>query len=487
MKIHSVFLIFTLFILFYKKIEAVPIVQDTFSVKVTCDDTYELYLNGYLLGSGNSWKNTYSYNTQLSISNNIFGIKCKKDEYRSGGFIGVFGNVVTSSDNWKCKENTVNFPNNWNSYDFDDSSWLYATNYGRNDGMTFWKSTTGQERSGIPNNAEWLWGNNPEDEIIYCRYKIPNKIPLKVNNSVISNSKNVSILVKKSNFVKSDNEDGLLSEINFTPIENLINYHNETNVKFRELERQLTKVLKEAEKKQLEEVKINKNNYISANLTLKKVLVKESKIKLKIKILHESIIELNRSLTLHYKQMFDETKYLNKLTLLKPKFIGTVSKVNEKLALVKNYITDTIVEGIDKQYMLNLLLNLQNTTKYATSDLSRAFLEHYEKYKNQIKSNDVVYEQELHELQEYMKTYTIYKREETTVLNEYKRVISIINKLKAAYKLSLDDADLFNELVFRILSLIKNKNCKADTYISPEFDKNCATTLLQSHVKNNLI
>ena len=70
--------------------------------------------------------------------------------------------------------------------------------------------------------------------------------------------------------------------------------------------------------------------------------------------------------------------------------------------------------------MLCLLFNLQNTTKYATSDLSRAFLEHYEKYKNQIKRNDNVYEKELHKLEEYVKTYTLYKSEENDIINEYK-------------------------------------------------------------------
>jgi hypothetical protein len=490
MKIQSIFLILALFSTFNYKLEAIPIVHETFSVKITCDDIYELYLNGFLLGTGNSWKNTYSYNPQLSVDNNVFAIKCKKPEYQSGGFIGVFGNIVTSSVNWKCKENTANFPNNWNSYDFDDSSWSYATNYGSNNEYTFWKSTTGEDRPGIPKNAEWLWSNNREDEIVYCRYKVmSNLAPKQTNNTLQLTQKNVSTSNEQINKKKVINSTKSieLSEVNFTPIDQLINYHNETNLKLKELEEKISKILKETELKQLEEVKLNEDNYKSANSTLKNILLKESNIMLKIKTLHESIIELNRSISSHYIQMFDETEYLNKLTLLKPKFLGTIAKVNNQLALVKGYIAGTIVEGIDKQYMLGLLFNLQNTTKYATGDLSKAFLEHYEKYKNQIKRNDNVYEQELHKLQEYIKKYTIYKSEEMDVFNEYKRVLNIVNKLKTTYKLSLDDANLFNELVFRIVSLLKNNNCNAKTYISPEFDSNCATTLLQSHVKNNII
>jgi hypothetical protein len=505
MKIQSIFLILALFSTFNYKLEAIPIVHDTFSVKITCDDIYELYLNGFLLGTGNSWKTTYSYNPELTIGNNVFAIKCKKSEYQSGGFIGVFGDVVTSSANWKCKENTVNFPNNWNSYDFDDSSWPYATNYGNNNEYTFWKSTTGEDRPGIPKNAEWLWSNNREDEVVYCRYKLTSNLtpnlthnltpnlthnltPKQINNTLHLTKNNVSTSneqIKKT--VINSTKSIKLSEVNFTPIDQLINYHNETNLKLKELEEQISKILKASELKQLEEVKLNENNYKSANSTLNNILLKESNIMLKIRTLHESIIELNRSITSHYLQMFDETEYLNKLTLLKPKFLGTIAKVNNQLDLVKGYITGTIVDGIDKQYMLGLLFNLQNTTKYATSDLSKAFLEHYEKYKNQIKRNDNVYEQELHKLQEYIKKYTVYKSEEMDVYNEYKRVLNIVNKLKTTYKLSLDDANLFNELVFRILSLLKNNNCNAKTYISPEFDSNCATTLLQSHVKNNII
>ncbi len=492
MKIQSIFLILALISAFNSKLEAIPIVYDTISVKMTCDDAFELYLNSFLIGTGNSWKNTYSYNPQLTLSNNIFAIKCKKN-YQSPGFIGVFGNVVTSPDNWKCKENNndVNFPLNWNLYDFDDSSWLPASSYGSNDEYTYWKSMSGEDRPGIPKNAEWLWSNNREDEIIYCRYKIAHHDNHKLlnNSEPLIQKKNVSItdVHAQRTVFNSTKTIMLTSEVKFTSIEQLINYHNETNVKLKELEEQISKVLKETELKQLEEVKLNEYNYKSANITLNNVMSKESVIMLKIRTLHESIRELNKSITSHYHQMFDETEYFNKLTLLKPKFLGTLNKVNQQLALVKGYITETIIEGIDKQNMLSLLFNLQNTTKYATGDLSRAFLEHYEKYKNQMKRNDNVYEKELHELQEYIKTYKLYKREELTVLSEYKRVMSIVNKLKSAYKLSLDDANLFNELVFRIISLIKNNSCQAKTYISPEFDSNCATTLLQSHMHNNFI
>jgi hypothetical protein len=495
MKIQSIFLILALISAFNSKLEAIPIVYDTFPVKVTCDDAFELYLNSFLIGTGNSWKNTYSYNPQLSLSNNIFAIKCKKN-YQSPGFIGVFGNVVTSSNNWKCKENNnnANFPLNWNLYDFDDSSWLPASSYGNNDEYTFWKSMTGEDRPGIPKNAEWLWSNNREDEIVYCRYKITyhdnhkqlnNSTPLIQKNASITNESKTVTKSSESKTVTKSSE--VTSEVKFTSINKLIDYHNETNVKLRELEEQISKVLKETELKQLEEVKLNEYNYKSANLTLNNVMSKESTIMLKIRTLHESIIELNKSITGHYHQMFDETEYFNKLTLLKPKFLGTLDKVNQQLALVKGYITGTIIEGIDKQNMLGLLFNLQNTTKYATSDLSRAFLEHYEKYKNQIKRNDNVYEKELHKLEEYVKTYNLYKSEEYDVINEYKRVLIIVNKLKLTYKYSIDEANLFNELITRILKLLKNNSCDPKSFTLPDLDSNCATTLLQSHVQNNFI
>lgn len=494
MKIQSIFLILALLSTFSGKLEAIPIVYDTFPVKITCDEMFELYLNGFLIGTGNSWKDTYSYNPQLTMGNNVFAIKCKKNQYRLPGFIGIFGDVVTSPANWKCKENdnNVNFPFNWNLYEFDDSSWSHATSYGSNDDYTFWKSISGENRPNIPKNAEWLWSNNRDDEIVYCRNKImSNLTPKQTNDPMPLTQKNVSTSDEqiKKIVINSTKSIELSEEVKFTPIEQLINYHNETNLKLKELEKQISKVLKESELKQEEEVKLNENNYKSANLTLMNVLTKKSNIMIKIRILHESINELNRSITSHYKQMFDETEYLNKLTLLKPKFLGTLSKVNQQLELVKGYISGTIIEGIDKQNMLSLLFKVQNTTKYATSDLSQAFLEHYEKYKNQIKRNDNVYEAELQKLQEYVKTFTLYKSEETDVNNEYKRVLIIVNKLKTTYKLSIDDANLFNELIFRILSLLKDKsnNCNAKSFISPEFDSNCATTLLQSHVKNNLI
>ena len=185
--------------------------------------------------------------------------------------------------------------------------------------------------------------------------------------------------------------------------------------------------------------------------------------------------------------MHEDTEYLKRLTILKPKFLKTLDNVNEQLGLVKSYISDTLVEGEDKNGLLRIIFDLHNSTKYTTIDISHAFLVHYEKYKNRISGNSHQYQEEISKLEKYQTTYSLYLKEKKDIVNEYKKVVEIIRKLRETYDISIDEEDLFNELIIRISGLLKNNNCDVKSYISPELEKECSTTLLKSHIENDHI
>jgi hypothetical protein len=138
------------------------------SMYLTCDNQFELFVNGAKVCSGSDWQTTYKCDAKVSVGD-VIAI----DGRDSGGpaaFIGVFNGVPTKPSDWRCIE--TNSPDaNWNSNSFDDSQWPKAVSFGRNDGSNVWMHVGGRSRPNIPAEAEWLWTQNNEDHNrVFCRY-----------------------------------------------------------------------------------------------------------------------------------------------------------------------------------------------------------------------------------------------------------------------------------------------------------------------------
>ncbi len=443
----------------------VPIaVVNTLPVKIACNGSFTLYHNGAKVGSGKSWQTTYSYNVKLSPSENVFALEGDSNN-RRGGFIGTFGDKETLSTLWRCEYFGKTVPKGWNSVVFNDTQWHRAISYGKNNGL--------KEIPSITDEAEWLWTNNDKkQDKIYCRYKYNDKLNIKLNQ-------------EESKVVVAENrlEETSLVHKSEVSLDTLINYHNESNVKLRELEKKISKMLHETLEKYEEDIRINENNIRISKDTLNRIVNKKTVVITKLRTLHEKIIKLNISIYEHYKQMHQDAQYLKKLLLLKPKFLKTLDNVNQQLGLVKSYISDTLVEGEDKNGLMRIIFDLHNSTKYTTMDISHAFLVHLEKYKNRINGNSRMYEEEIKKLEKYQTTYTVYMKEKKDIVSEFRRVVEIIRRLKETYNMSIDELDLFNELVLRISGLLKNNRCEVKSFVSPQ--KECSTALLQSHIENN--
>ena len=67
------------------------------------------------------------------------------------------------------------------------------------------------------------------------------------------------------------------------------------------------------------------------------------------------------------------------------------AELYSRLDDVEKLITIHIVESTDKNEMMQLVKDIRNTTRYSTNDLSKQFLDHYEKYKKLIKTDSSQY------------------------------------------------------------------------------------------------
>jgi hypothetical protein len=139
-------------------------------ITTSVDNTYEIYLNGAFVGTGNDWFNAQTFSgLALQPGRNVIAVKGTNTGLVAGMLaeIAVGGQRIGTSSTWKV---SVKEESGWNTVDFDDGDWVAATAYGGY-GVDPWRTRA----VGIPVDtpAQWIWSaNNSRDGIVYFRYTL---------------------------------------------------------------------------------------------------------------------------------------------------------------------------------------------------------------------------------------------------------------------------------------------------------------------------
>jgi hypothetical protein len=296
-----------------------------------------------------------------------------------------------------------------------------------------------------------------------------------------SGKKDVVIPVPNVNHNNNTNKSVVVSSDVLT--NNLHIYHNHTTHHLKNLESKIIAMLKKTRQTQKEEETDNKNNYDNEKKILNNKKLERKRYEQTLVSLHQQIVNLNKTILEYWGDIHSDTTYLQKLDLLKPKFTGSVDKVNNEMAVLNKYITDTIIEGDDKKEMLSMMFNIKNKTYYSSNDLAEAFLHHYEKYKNQLGKDTSYYHAEIEKLSSLIAHYKLVASKVSDV--DYTEIVNIVKKLKNVYKLSKENTQLLDDLIYKIISILKNKSCSAKSFTSST--KECSLELLKSHIANKLV
>ena len=135
-------------------------------ISIACDDSYQLYVNDSLIGSGNSWSVMNSYNLNFRYTNTI-AVKCNN----GGGDAGLLAEIALdgyqplgSSVEWKV---SLNAAANWTSPSFNDVDWSRSTDLGAY-GIGPWGSDYGLSNG---TTAHWIWiSPTTDNQDAYFRY-----------------------------------------------------------------------------------------------------------------------------------------------------------------------------------------------------------------------------------------------------------------------------------------------------------------------------
>jgi hypothetical protein len=147
------------------------------------------------------------------------------------------------------------------------------------------------------------------------------------------------------------------------------------------------------------------------------------------------------------------------------------------------------VESNDKKQMMQLIKDIRNTTHYSTNDLSKQFLEHYEKYKRLLKTDSSEYSLEQLNLEQVLGKYKEVSKFSNELYEEYQLVYEIVQRLRRSVNLSRSESKMFKQLIKSVNNIMSRKSCVTPEHVkfTGFYNTTCATELLNSHVVNKLV
>jgi hypothetical protein len=245
----------------------------------------------------------------------------------------------------------------------------------------------------------------------------------------------------------------------------------------------IVSIIHETQTLQKREIDQNKRNVNISQTDLDKFMAKqdeESKLLLK---LQASILQTNASIIAHYAQMNADSLYLHKLDLIKPLFLQTLDSTNANFAALSDHVSK-LVSDEHKKAMLDILARARNATVYDTRDLAQAFLAHYEKYKNVLRTESNTYAQDFLNLKDLTQRYASGQTTFSGLKAEVARLRDLVASLKKAVGASEADAAMFVQIEKIISEILSSKKTK---FITDGANKECAVSVLKSHVANGLV
>jgi outer membrane biosynthesis protein TonB len=242
-------------------------------------------------------------------------------------------------------------------------------------------------------------------------------------------------------------------------------------------------IIHETQTLQTREIDQNKRNVNISQTDLDNFIMKQEDEQKQLQRLQASIHQVNASILVHYAQMHSESLYLQKLDLIKPQFLQTLDATNANFAALSNHVSK-LQNDEHKKFMEDILARARNATVYDTRDLAQAFLAHYEKYKHVLRTDSTDYDRDVSKLKELRERYASGQTVYFGLKAEVARLRDLLAALKKSVSASEADAALFAQLEQIISSILSAKKTR---FAVDGAEKECAVSVLKSHVANGLV
>ena len=242
-------------------------------------------------------------------------------------------------------------------------------------------------------------------------------------------------------------------------------------------------IIHETQTLQKREIDQNKKNVNVSQTDLDKFVMKQDEEQKQLVQLQASILRTNASIAAHYAQMTADSLYLQRLDAIKPKFLQTLDATNANFAALSDHVSN-LVSDEHKKTMLDILARARNATVYDTRDLAQAFLAHYDKYKNVMRADSTAYSNDLLNMKDLTQRYASGQTVFSGLKAEVARLRALVASLKKAVSASEADAAMFAQIEQIISEILSSKKTK---FMTDGANKECAVSILKTHVANGLV
>ena len=172
-----------------------------------------------------------------------------------------------------------------------------------------------------------------------------------------------------------------------------------------------------------------------------------------LKNLYNETESLNITIQTHYKRMISDTEYLKTLDSMRPSFLKSLDEISAHIEAVKNVVDQKLIKDEYKDEMLSLLTGIHFDTHNISGYVATAFINHYNKFKNSIQIEDTTYLNEMKKLTILSNKYKEQQKQIIELENERARLENILEKLKKTLLLTETQKKEFNMMFNEIISL----------------------------------
>jgi hypothetical protein len=440
----------------------------------TCDNEFDMYVNGEKIGRGTSWTTTYHF-SPLVKPGDVIAI----DGVDKGGpaaFIGVFGGKVTKPSDWRC---SLKESFGWTRNNFDDSLWTKPVSYGRNQDSNIWRSVGRGSRPNIPADAEWLWtSDNNNHDRVFCRYfpiAAPAPVPVAAPVAAVrvaptpvfaADPSPKAVVAPTPVVAKSTPVVAKSTPVVAAPtipkqsaIDEIIATNAKTNVKLTKFQEKILTIMKETSDEQVKIETENRNNYNGVSVTLRNEQLRLESSRAAMKKLYDESERLNATIQTHYKKMIADTRYLETLDSMRPGFLKSLGELASHIENVKTTVDNKLIKDEYKDEMVRLLTGIHFNTHNISGYVATAFINHYNKYKNLIQKENTDYSSELKKLTALANEYKVQAQKTADIEKDRARLEDLLKKLNDTLSLSITQREEFDFLVKQVISIFDKKRC----------------------------
>ena len=156
---------------------------DDGTAHVSVDNSFTLFVNGNVVGSGDEWQTTEAlmFNAPCNTPT-VYAIEGIDQAVDSGDVAGMIasinhcGQALQTSTKWRCTEKPQS-SRAWQHGAFDDGDWRDAGDFGANGQFGVWDRVHGGAVTQISPAARWIWtSDNAAHNRVYCRLEVMHQI-----------------------------------------------------------------------------------------------------------------------------------------------------------------------------------------------------------------------------------------------------------------------------------------------------------------------